>query len=225
MMKLATGGKMGVSIPNDYYLKSEEEMRKLFSDVPEAIENAIALGKRCEPVEFNRKYILPQYSENDPSIDLRNLMEEGFQYRVSKGEIPEEKMQEYKDRMEMEYKVICDMGFPGYFLIVADFLVWCKKNKIRVGEGRGSAAGSLVCWLMRITEVDSIKYRITSYNVCYTKLLRYNGSNIGQGSEKAKQYLAENPDVYNEIKEKIIRAKSGLPPENVDEETGEIIDV
>lgn len=158
MMKLATGGKMGVSIPNDYYLKSEEEMRKLFSDVPEAIENAIALGKRCEPVEFNRKYILPQYSENDPSIDLRNLMEEGFQYRVSKGEIPEEKMQEYKDRMEMEYKVICDMGFPGYFLIVADFLVWCKKNKIRVGEGRGSAAGSLVCWLMRITEVDSIKY-------------------------------------------------------------------
>lgn len=145
------------------YLKSYDEMESLFEDVPEALENAIHIANRCNvDLQFGN-YQLPDFQTPDGS-DLkhyiRTLAKEGLDRRweVITENNPEVGREEYDKRLEFELDVIEQMGFPGYFLIVADFIMWAKNHDIPVGPGRGSGAGSLVAYVLGITNLDPIKY-------------------------------------------------------------------
>ena len=143
------------------YLRSPEEMKRLFQDIPESIENTVAIAQRCN-LEFRLgENFLPyfpvpdNYSQEDW---LKHQVSEGLEKRIHEGRIRQEKVAECHDRLEKELKVIIEMGFPGYFLIVSDFIQWAKANGIPVGPGRGSGSGSLVAFVLKITELDPLQY-------------------------------------------------------------------
>ncbi|MDH4585000.1 DNA polymerase III subunit alpha [Pseudomonas sp. BN415] len=149
------------------YLKSPEEMAELFADIPEALENTVEIAKRCNIEVQLGKHFLPDFpTPNGMSIDdyLRHASFEGLEERLAvllpKDTTPdyEEKRQLYIDRLEFELGTIIQMGFPGYFLIVADFIQWAKNNGVPVGPGRGSGAGSLVAYVLKITDLDPLAY-------------------------------------------------------------------
>jgi DNA polymerase-3 subunit alpha len=149
------------------YLKSPEEMAELFADIPEALENTVEIAKRCNIEVQLGKHFLPDFpTPNGMSIDdyLRHASFEGLEERLAvllpKETTPdyEEKRQLYIDRLEFELGTIIQMGFPGYFLIVADFIQWAKNNGVPVGPGRGSGAGSLVAYVLKITDLDPLAY-------------------------------------------------------------------
>ena len=143
----------------EQYLKSDKEMQELFADIPEAIENTLQIAKRCN-VHFKLfdKNYLPDFP-----VPKGMTMAEFFAKESENGLL--EKLngrdldnKTYKDRLKFELDVIIQMDFPGYFLIVADFIRWSKENGIPVGPGRGSGAGSLVAYVLGITNVDPIKH-------------------------------------------------------------------
>ncbi len=142
------------------YYKSPEEMTKAFAHVPEAISNTIKIAEQCQ-IEINLtehyfpKYDLPEGSTIDSEFD--RLCREGLAKRIENVPYKIDE-QVYLDRLDYELKVITDMQFPAYFLIVQDFINWAKSNNIPVGPGRGSAAGSIVAWALRITNIDPIPY-------------------------------------------------------------------
>jgi DNA polymerase-3 subunit alpha len=149
------------------YLKSPEEMAELFSDIPEALENTVEIAKRCNIDVQLGKYFLPDFpTPNGMGIDdyLRHVSHEGLEERLAvlwpKETTPdyEEKRQVYLDRLKFELDIIIQMGFPGYFLIVMDFIKWAKNNGVPVGPGRGSGAGSLVAYVLKITDLDPLAY-------------------------------------------------------------------
>ena len=139
----------------EYYLKSEEEMRSLFPNVPEAYENTLRIAERCN-VEFTfGKYHLPEFklpAGYDSLTYLRELCEKGFAERYG------DEHPEYRQQLEYEINMIEKMGFTDYFLIVWDFVNFAKSAGIPVGPGRGSAAGSMVTYALHITEIDPMKY-------------------------------------------------------------------
>ena len=140
----------------EFYIKSEEEMAALFPEWPEAVENTARIAARCS-VEFEfGKYHLPEFKLPEGYTDgdayFQKLCDEGFQLRYPGA--PEG----YRERLEYEMGVIRQMGFVEYFLIVSDFINYAKSHDIPVGPGRGSAAGSMVAYCLRITEVDPIRY-------------------------------------------------------------------
>ncbi|MBM7059834.1 DNA polymerase III subunit alpha [Pseudomonas sp. UL073] len=149
------------------YLKSPEEMWELFSDLPEALENTVEIAKRCNIEVQLGKYFLPDFpTPNGMGIDdyLRHVSFEGLEERLAvlwpQDTTPnyEEKRQIYIDRLNFELDIIIQMGFPGYFLIVMDFIKWAKNNGVPVGPGRGSGAGSLVAYVLKITDLDPLAY-------------------------------------------------------------------
>ncbi len=140
---------------DSHYFKSKEEMIELFYDLPEAIENTINIKKRCYFKVENRPSTLPKYSDDENSELVKQAIE-GLKIKNEQSLIPN--FIQYEERLNFELDVIKNMGFSGYFLIVADFINWSKKNDIPVGPGRGSAAGSLVAWCMSITDVDPIRF-------------------------------------------------------------------
>src|SRR5687768_16995590 len=152
--------------PKDYsaeqYLKSSEEMQALFHDVPDAIDNAFSLATRCNVTMKLGEYALPAFpvpSEHTIESWLRSSAREGLVARLEKSPLaPGKTREEYEARLETELDVIIKMGFPGYFLIVADFINWGKAQGIPVGPGRGSGAGSLVAWALGITDLDPLPY-------------------------------------------------------------------
>ncbi len=157
------------SYGKEHYFKSTEEMLELFKDLPEAIENTVVIAKRCGyQVPMGTNY-MPEWrwSPEGMSVDddLRNQTIEGLEEHLKETVLPEhppEKHEqirkEYYDRMEYELGIIVQMGFSGYFLIVSDFCKWTLENGYPVGPGRGSGAGSLVAWSLKITGLDPIKY-------------------------------------------------------------------
>ncbi len=156
--------------PKDYtnqqYLRSSEEMQELFADIPEALENSVEIAKRCNLELTLGENYLPDFpvpegmTIDDYLIEVsRQGLEERFQQHSAFGSGSEEENRRvYYDRLETELKVITQMGFPGYFLIVADFIQWAKNNTIPVGPGRGSGAGSLVAYVLKITDLDPIEF-------------------------------------------------------------------
>ena len=150
---------------DELYFKSPDEMKKSFSYVPEAIENTVKLAARCNlEIPFGDYYFPRFIPPEGESLDtmFARLSHDGFEQRFTRikqvEEITPELEQVYRDRLEMELGVVTTMGFPAYFLIVADFINWAKDNDIPVGPGRGSGAGSLVAYSMGITDIDPIKY-------------------------------------------------------------------
>ncbi len=152
--------------PREYsreqYLKSPEEMQELFADIPEALQNTVELAKRCNFELSLGTYYLPQFPVPDGhTLDswIRETSHEGLKKRLAKhAPANGHTVADYEERLYIELGVIIKMGFPGYFLIVADFINWSKENDIPVGPGRGSGAGSLVAWALGITDLDPIPY-------------------------------------------------------------------
>jgi len=141
-----------------HYFKSPQEMITLFADLPEAIENTIEIAKRCAFKAYKRDPILPKFAD-DEVAELRRQAQEGLKARLAI--IPHAApVAEYEERLEFELGIIEGMGFPGYFLIVADFIKWAKDHEIPVGPGRGSGAGSLVAYALLITDLDPLRYSL-----------------------------------------------------------------
>ena len=160
----------------EFYVKSHEEMRRIFADIPEALENTQEIAEKCKDFRIELKddkhnpptppsfKFTKEYAKNE-GLDFDND-EEYFTYKARKGleerlaNIPPELHQTYKDRLEYEIGIICSMKFPGYMLIVWDFIKYAKEQGIPVGPGRGSAAGSLVAFCLHITDIDPLKYNL-----------------------------------------------------------------
>ena len=141
-----------------HYFKSQQEMVTLFADLPEAIENTVEIAKRCAFMAYRRDPILPKFAD-DEVAELRRMANEGLQARLAV--IPHAvSVEEYQERLDFELGIIEGMGFPGYFLIVADFIQWAKDHDIPVGPGRGSGAGSLVAYALTITDLDPLRYSL-----------------------------------------------------------------
>jgi len=142
------------------YLKTPDEMAALFTDLPEALSSSVEIARRCAVRPKKRKPILPAFDTRrgrDETAELRAQAEAGLRERL-KVVTPAADLTAYKERLEYEIGIIERMGFPGYFLIVADFIKWAKANDIPVGPGRGSGAGSLVAWVLTITDLDPIRF-------------------------------------------------------------------
>ena len=155
--------------PHDYseqqYLRSADEMCELFADIPEALQNTVEIAKRCTLGLTLGKSYLPDFPvppemtlEDFFSDESRKGLEERMRILFPDSAAHPEKYQRYYDRLEIELGVIKQMGFPGYFLIVADFIQWAKNNGIPVGPGRGSGAGSLVAYALKITDLDPLEF-------------------------------------------------------------------
>ncbi|MDB5820043.1 MAG: polymerase subunit alpha [Rhizobacter sp.] len=155
----------------EQYFKSQAEMQALFADLPSALANSVEIARRCNLSLVLGKPQLPDFET--PDVDGRHMeMAEYFGYasRVGLDErmlmlYPDaakraENYPRYVERLEFEVQTILKMGFPGYFLIVADFIIWAKSNGCPVGPGRGSGAGSLVAYALKITDLDPLRYNL-----------------------------------------------------------------
>jgi DNA polymerase-3 subunit alpha len=151
---------------NQQYLRSAEEMQALFVDLPSALENSVQIAKRCNLDIQLGHYSLPNFPVPDGlTMDefFGKVSRDGLEKRLKvilDAKDPKYQAQRkiFDDRLEFELNIICQMGFPGYFLIVMDFIHWAKDNDIPVGPGRGSGAGSLVAYVLEITDLDPLKY-------------------------------------------------------------------
>ncbi|MHB1565941.1 MAG: DNA polymerase III subunit alpha [Acidiferrobacter sp.] len=147
------------------YLTSAEEMTVLFADIPEALENSVEIAKRCTVDLRFGEYFLPEFPLADgSSVDalLKRQAEEGLARRLDCFTVEQQQTRRaiYEQRLDLELGVIRNMGFSGYFLIVADFISWAKSHDVPVGPGRGSGAGSLVAYALGIIEIDPIEYEL-----------------------------------------------------------------
>lgn len=156
----------------DHRLKTEAEMVALFADMPEALANTVEIAQRCHYFPDIRPPILPRFAEaaqgasDDEALqaesdELKRQAREGLELRLAQhGLAPDCDRATYTERLDYELGVIESMKFPGYFLIVADFIKWAKDNDIPVGPGRGSGAGSLVAWSLTITDIDPLRFSL-----------------------------------------------------------------
>jgi DNA polymerase-3 subunit alpha len=169
--KTVVGDQKRRRLTPEHYFKSSAEMRALFSDLPEALDNTLVIAKRCAVKSDKRKPILP----HSPAVKgrteaeaLEQMAKDGLEKRLWKHVFTEgmsdkdreEISRPYRERLEYELGVINQMGFPGYFLIVADFIQWGKDHGIPVGPGRGSGAGSVVAWVLTITDLDPLRFSL-----------------------------------------------------------------
>jgi len=153
----------------EHRFKSAAEMRALFADLPEAVDNTLAIARRCAFMPMPHKPILPDFaagSGRDEAEELRRQATDGLRLRLVEHVVPPDATTDeadaaakpYRDRLAYELDVIVTMGFPGYFLIVAEFIQWAKEQDIPVGPGRGSGAGSVVAWALTITDLDPLRF-------------------------------------------------------------------
>ena len=163
-----------VSDPNrrqltpEHRFKTREEMQALFADLPEATQSTVEIALRCAYRPQTRKPILPRFTTGEgaaadaeaaETTELRRQAMEGLENRLAAhGPAPGQSADDYRERLEFELGIITRMKFPGYFLIVADFIKWAKSHGIPVGPGRGSGAGSLVAWALTITNLDPLRF-------------------------------------------------------------------
>ncbi|WP_019570664.1 DNA polymerase III subunit alpha [Thioalkalivibrio sp. ALE11] len=143
------------------YLRTPEEMAALFEDIPEALANSVAIARRCSVRLTLGESVLPDFPVPEGRTveqHLREISDQGLRARLERFQFAD--TADYEARLTRELDVICQMGFPGYFLIVADFIQWAKDNGIPVGPGRGSGAGSLVAYVLGITDLDPLRYEL-----------------------------------------------------------------
>ncbi len=155
-------------LTQEHRLKTADEMQELFADIPEALQNTVNIAKRCSFMATSRAPMLPKFAKDGLSEDdeLRKQATEGLHLRLrnhvfteSMSEAEREEVAKpYWERLEFELQTIIKMKFPGYFLIVSDFIKWSKNENIPVGPGRGSGAGSLVAWVLMITDLNPLRY-------------------------------------------------------------------
>jgi len=157
-------------LSREHFFKTAEQMGSLFADLPEALANTVEIAQRCAFRPMGRKPILPRFVAADAGVraeellaletaELRKQAEAGLERRLAEAPpAPGFTVEDYRKRLDFEVGVISKMKFPGYFLIVADFIKWAKSNGIPVGPGRGSGAGSVVAWALTITDLDPLRF-------------------------------------------------------------------
>ena len=149
-------------LTRSHYFRAAAEMREVFADLPEACDNTLVIARRCAFIPQPRQPILPAFTtvaDSDEETALRRAAAAGLDARLrALGLEAEEAVKPYRDRLDFELDVIIGMGFAGYFLIVADFIQWAKREGIPVGPGRGSGAGSVVAWALTITDLDPLRF-------------------------------------------------------------------
>lgn len=143
-------------VTDQHFFKSQDQMAARFADLPEALEHTVEIARRCAFRPRTRDPILPRFAEDEVEA-LRRMAREGLAARL-KAQPGVAPAADYEARLDFELGVIEGMGFPGYFLIVADFIQWAKAQGIPVGPGRGSGAGSVVAWALTITDLDPLRY-------------------------------------------------------------------
>ncbi len=144
-----------------HYFRPAAEMREIFADLPEACDNTLVIARRCAFIPRPRQPILPAFPTADGESEtsaLRRAALAGLESRLARLGISEAEVRPYRERLEFELGTIIEMGFAGYFLIVADFIQWAKREGIPVGPGRGSGAGSVVAWALTITDLDPLRF-------------------------------------------------------------------
>jgi DNA polymerase-3 subunit alpha len=148
----------------EHWFKPAAAMRELFADLPEACDNTLAIARSCAVMAESRKPLLPNFPKvptgSNEIETLQAMSRRGLEARLDALGTPEAARAEYRARLEYELGVIVNMGFAGYFLIVADFIQWAKGQKIPVGPGRGSGVGSVVAWSLLITDLDPLELRL-----------------------------------------------------------------
>ena len=152
----------------EHYFKSADEMVELFADIPEAVQNTVLIAQRCSYLLETIDPILPPFKSEsglDEVAELKRQSREGLEWRLEHfvfkdGDERDAVAKPYRERLEFELDVIVGMGFPGYFLIVSDFIKWAKDHNIPVGPGRGSGAGSVVAWALKITDLDPLAFNL-----------------------------------------------------------------
>ncbi len=191
--------------PKEYseqqYLRSKDEMVALFSDIPSAIINTVEIAKRCSVSIHLGEYFLPRFPTGDMNEadylcqESQKGLEKRLQTILDKTHDDyDEQVKMYQARLQTELSVINEMGFPGYFLIVADFIQWAKQNKIPVGPGRGSGAGSLVAYAMDITDLDPLEYDLLFERFLNPERISMPDFDIDfcmQGRDKVIEYVAD----------------------------------
>jgi DNA polymerase-3 subunit alpha len=190
---------------NQQYLRTSAEMVQLFSDVPEAVENALEIARRCNLDLKLGESVLPafpvpggQTEEQFLEAEARRELDEALEEIFATRDIPKNERgafrAPYLERLETELRVIRGMGFPGYFLIVADFIRWARDNEIPVGPGRGSGAGSLVAWVLGITDLDPLEHDLLFERFLNPERVSMPDFDIDfcmQGRDRVIEYVAE----------------------------------
>ena len=147
----------------EHWFKPAPDMRALFADLPEACDNTLDIARRCAFMVKKRDPILPRFNTGggrSEAEELAHQAREGLKARMARGQANAASAEDYEARLEREIGIITQMGFPGYFLIVSDFIKWAKAHDIPVGPGRGSGAGSLVAYSLTITDLDPLRYSL-----------------------------------------------------------------
>jgi DNA polymerase-3 subunit alpha len=149
-------------VTKQHYFKTPDEMIELFSDIPEAIQNTVQIAQRCSFILKEIDPLLPPFETGEGRDEVEELKfqaRKGLEWRLETFESHAER-EDYFKRLDFELDVIINMGFPGYFLICADFIQWAKDHDIPVGPGRGSGAGSVVAWSLKITDLDPLQFNL-----------------------------------------------------------------
>ena len=191
-----------VTVTEEQFLKSPDAMAELFEDIPSAIENSVEIAKRCNVTLELGTPVLPDFPIPEGMTESEyfvQISEEGLNERLAQlydttAENFAEVRKEYDERLKFEIDVIVQMGFPGYFLIVADFIQWSRENKIPVGPGRGSGAGSLVAYALTITDLDPLAYDLLFERFLNPERVSMPDFDIDfcmDGRDRVIQYVAE----------------------------------
>ena len=181
---------------NEFYLKSRDEMLTAVDNYEESLENTLQIAERCN-LEFNQNdYRLPKIDNGKilSNDNFKSLIDESLDCKARDGLIPNSNIMEYKKRIKHELDIISSMGFEGYFLVVSDFIKYAKSSNIPVGPGRGSAAGSLIAYLLDITEVDPIKHGLIFERFLNPERISMPDIDIdfcGEGRDEVIQYVTK----------------------------------
>lgn len=188
---------------SEQYLKTEAEMMETFSDLPEALQNTVEIAKRCNVQLHLGEYFLPEYPIPDGLTQdefFRKICREGLDKRLAflyDTQSPDfsDIEKTYMERLNFELDIIIQMGFPGYFLIVMDFIQWAKQHDVPVGPGRGSGAGSLVAYVLDITDLDPLEYDLLFERFLNPERVSMPDFDIDfcmEGRDKVIAYVADN---------------------------------
>ncbi len=214
---------------DELYYKSPEQMSKEFSFAPEALENTVRIAEECNFSMTFGKHFFPQYAlPAGASIESEfcRLAEEGLERRFREHPAPETLDKDvYRKRLKYEIDVILSMGFPDYFLIVQEFINWAKNNGVPTGPGRGSAAGSLVAWSMRITNLDPLPYNLLFERFLNNERVSLPDIDVDFCERRRFQVIRHMADIYGEESVSQIAAYSKLKARAVLQDVGRVLDM
>ncbi len=193
-----TGQEDRRRITGEHWFKPAAAMRELFADLPEACDSTIDIARRCAFLVTTRAPILPRFDTGagrDEPAELEHQAREGLKARLQQV-APAAPEEEYWKRLEWEVGIIVQMGFPGYFLIVSDFIKWAKAHGIPVGPGRGSGAGSLVAWALTITDLDPLRFGLLFERFLNPERVSMPDFDIDFCQERREEVIAYVQDKY-----------------------------